>query len=60
MMPTNHQILDDKALDNVENKDRKAHLDGLMSKWGKLHAFRAVLGIVASVIPLFLVLRNKK
>jgi Domain of unknown function (DUF1772) len=46
IMPTNHRLLDpgrDLALDETRK---------LLEKWGRLHAVRSTLGLVASVIYL--------
>lgn len=52
IMPTNHQLLEpgrDLASDETRN---------LLEKWGRLHAVRSVLSLVASVIYLVLLLRD--
>jgi uncharacterized membrane protein len=50
IMPTNHQLLElGRDLTSEETKK-------LLEKWGKLHAVRSVLSLVASVIYLALLL----
>jgi uncharacterized membrane protein len=50
IMPTNHQLLE-SGRDLASEETRK-----LLEKWGKLHAVRSVLSLVASVIYLTLLL----
>jgi uncharacterized membrane protein len=50
IMPTNHQLLE-PGRDLASEETRK-----LLEKWGKLHAVRSVLSLVASVIYLALLL----
>jgi hypothetical protein len=48
VMPTNRQLLDPRRdLDSEETRS-------LLEKWSKLHAVRAALGLVASIIFLWL------
>ena len=50
IMPTNHQLLE-PGRDLASEETKK-----LLEKWGKLHAVRSVLSLVASVIYLTLLL----
>jgi hypothetical protein len=52
IMPTNKQLLD-PALDRSS-----ANTHALLVKWGKLHAVRSVLSLIASVIFVVLVVRG--
>jgi hypothetical protein len=50
IMPTNHKLLE-PGRDLASEETKK-----LLEKWGKLHAVRSVLSLVASVIYLALLL----
>ncbi len=51
IMPTNHQLLE-PGRDLASDETRK-----LLEKWGRLHAVRSMLSLVASIIYLVLLLR---
>ncbi len=53
IMPTNHQLLE-PGRDLASTETRK-----LLEKWGRLHAVRSILSLVASVIYLSLLLHSK-
>jgi len=52
IMPTNHQLLE-TGRDLASDETRK-----LLEKWGRLHAVRSVLSLVASVIYLVSLLKG--
>lgn len=51
IMPTNHQLLD------PERNPASAETRGLLEKWGRLHAVRSALSLVASVVYVVLLIK---